>query len=146
MFSNRERAKRARVSAPQWEWYLTCVQHIFDSCISDAYATTVVAYNQVTADLCTLQRSCDSSAALKKLSATPLHYPLRRDRDARGAHGHPPPGRPCKRACGRSSISRTARDQDLLLFFAHGDHILVDLETRNEPLAVSTKQLPDAVS
>ena len=30
--------------------------------------------------------------------------------------------------------------------FAHGDHILVDLETRNEPLAVSTKQLPDAVS
>ena len=28
MFSNRERAKRARVSAPQWEWYLTCVQHI----------------------------------------------------------------------------------------------------------------------
>ena len=28
IFSERARTKSARMSAPQWEWYLTCVQHI----------------------------------------------------------------------------------------------------------------------
>ena len=38
--------------------------------------------------------------------------------------------------------SRAQREKRSSPIFAHGDHILVDLETRNEPLAVSTKQLP----
>ena len=29
VFRARARTKSARMSAPQWEWYLTCVQHVW---------------------------------------------------------------------------------------------------------------------